>query len=501
MFKIWTLLITIFLVVSGFALTLMSGLYIVSSLGGNRFLPIYTVAFFGIGNAIGVPLARRLGENFGYARALFFCMILYCFTMCITSCSTSFIFFCLSRFCEGVVSGPFYFLVAKLVPDDKKAFYTKGSMGIFALGPVFGAVFGGLVAYAYHWTWSFYLYALISFVLAICLYFFKDDPVEKIDYFDWAGYISYAITIFCFGFIGITVQELDWYRSPWIISAFILGLTSLIFFIFSNHLSKRPLIDFKLLKHPIFSFGLINVAILFSGYFGTITMLAIWLALSVHYDYAWVSIMIATMLIVGIVPIVLVSNKNFIVDARIPLCLGILFLIISCFNAMQFNAEVDFFRLVLSRVSAGIGFALFLPALIRLSFKIFDPIHTDQVINLYQIVRTISMGVGASMYMIAWHRRYVFYHERLSEGLTQFSARTTQFFLDVRNFGIVGTKANMALESTLEKQANTLALEDIFYFMGSLFTILLVSVLFTLFIERKNFIPEQISPTSFFQKH
>jgi DHA2 family multidrug resistance protein len=492
MAHIFALLTVLFSAVSGLGLSLMSGLYITSALGGDQYLPVYTLAFFGLGNAIGVPLGKPIGERYGLRNTLVAFLILYAFLLFHCSYASSFIQFTFIRFLQGIASGTFYYLILKLVPEDLKKLYSSCSITVITLAPTFGACYGGFISYEYHWT---YVFKSMFIVPLLSIPFIKQEnetptPVP----FDLLGYISFAISVFCLGFVSITVQELDWYRSKWIVSAFSIGMISLIFFLIWNRASSNPILNFKLLKHPIFTFGIINLMFLYSIYFGMIILLAIWLAIYVHYDVAWVSVIIATMTIVGFIPLILTTRKKFVVDARIPLTISLIFLLSSAHNSSLFNSEVDFFRVAMSRVTAGIGFAFFLPSIFRLCFKIYQQDHASDVVNFFQVTRSLSAALGSAVYMIIWHRRYIFYHERLGESLTQYSQVTNQFFGNVANYGIKGTNANIALEQALERQSIALALEDVFYLMTFIIIGLLILVIISLFFEKRFFNPEKNVP-------
>lgn len=123
---------------------------------------------------------------------------------------------------------------------------------------------------------------------------------------------------------------------------------------------------------------------------------------------------------------------------------------------------------------------LFLPPLFRLSVQMY-PQRLSESANFFHIVRLISCGLGASLFVILWHRRQVFYYERLGENLTEFSQRTTDFLNRAQQFHMEGKKAFAQLSALLTRQATALALDDCFYLMGWLSVFLAISVLFTYF--------------------
>ena len=72
-----SLFTTLFLVLFYNTVTNMAGLYIASDLGGSQEISVYPMVFFGLGNALTIPLAKFLAERFGAARSLATCLLLF----------------------------------------------------------------------------------------------------------------------------------------------------------------------------------------------------------------------------------------------------------------------------------------------------------------------------------------------------------------------------------------------------------------------------------------
>lgn len=482
------LLLILLLVVSGFTLSIMSGLYTVWELGGTHYISTYTVSFYALGNALGIPLGKPFADRFGYSKVLIITLCLFSLFTLLCATSSTLFEFLLFRTLQGIAGGFFYLILARLVPKESKEKYTLWALTIFAVGPIVGACFGGFVAYEFHWTYIFYAVTPIPLILAWFLW--KDDiPREKIQ-IDFIGYFFFALGIFSFGFALTTGEELDWFRSNLINASLIIALVTLPFFVLWTLNHPNPLFDFGLFKHPVFTFGIINLIFLFSIYFGMIILLSLWLTLYVHYSALWIGVLMGIMAVAGILPSLLVHHKRFLSDARIPLALAFLFLIISSFHTATFSEDVDFYRIAVSRVTAGLGLVLFLPPLFRLCFRNFEEQHASHVLTLFQVFRALSSGLGASIYTTLWHRREIFYHDRLGGALTPFSEKTAQFFAKAQTFFIKGTQSKVALEQALNRQATSLALDDSFFLMGWILVGLVFLLCFTFFLKKKYFYPE-----------
>jgi MFS transporter, DHA2 family, multidrug resistance protein len=480
-----------------FTLTNMMATYIVGDLGGSNDIASYSISFFGVGSALAIPLSKPIAERIGIARLFIGCQLLFAFLSLLCAFSMNYPTFIFFRFFQGFVTGPIFFLIhhtiTVLVPAEKKDTFTSILVTLFAIVPVLGACFGGWIAYDYFWQWAFYFNIPPLLILAALMWI----ELKKYSFhltklpFDAIGYFFYFIGLLSLSLVIITGQQLDWLRSPLIVAFLILGTISFIFFILWDWDHPAPILDFKLLKHPVFSFALFNLALLFSAYFGMIILLALWLNLYADYTPIWIGVIIGTMAVTGLFPPFLIKHRFGRTDCRIPLGIAILFFAISCFHTTTFNVEIDFERIALSRVLAGFGLAFFLPPLFRLCFLSFSGETLVPVMTLFQVVRTLFGGLGAAFYTTLWQRRQVFYHDRLGGDLTPFSSETQEFFTKATEFELQGEAAVEKLNYYLDRQATSLALDDSFYLMAWITVGLLLLLIPTLFFRGNAFFPER----------
>lgn len=485
----------LFSVIFNYTVSIMASPYIVSDLGGSNDIATYTVSFFALGNAIGIPLGRGLIARIGPARFLFITMLLFTFFSLMCAIAPNYPFFNAARFLQGVVSGPFYalgfYLFSCLQPKEKKSLFISISLSIFTVGPVIGACWGGWIAYELHWRWIFYFnipfLLLLGWYLNYRLKGFDNEIMPKHS-FDGVGYLTYFIGIFFLGFAVITGQELDWFRSHLIIALVAIGVPSLLFFIFWELNHPHPILCLKLLEKPILSFALFNLAILFSAYFGMVILLSLWLKLWANYTPDWIAALLGIMALTGLFPMFLIDKRINRIDNRIFLSLAIILLTISSFHTMVFDVDIDLQRIATSRLLAGLGLALFLAPIFRLCFHCLPKEEMLHVLGLFQVTRALSSGLGASIYATIWQRRQVFFHDRLGSKITIASTETQEFFSNAKLLGLEGDHANAQLEFYLQREATSLALDDCFYLMAWILIGLLITFLFTFFSKRGSYV-------------
>ncbi len=488
----------LFSVIFNYTLSIMASPYIVADLGGSNDIATYTVTFFALGNALGVPLGRALMDWIGPVRFLVIALLLFAFFSWTCAIAPTYPFFNASRFLQGFVSGPFYALAfhlfAALEPKEKKPLFSSITLTLFTVGPVIGACWGGWIAYEWNWRWPFYFN--IPFLLLLAVYLWKKLPQLKIPLLprtpiDGIGYLFYAIAVFTLGFACITGQELDWQRSNLILTCISVGVPSLLFFIFWELNHPDPILAIKLLKNKVLSFALFNLAVLFSAYFGMIILLSLWLKLWVNWTPDWIAALLGTMVITGLFPMFLIDKRIARIDNRIFLALAILLLALSCLHTMIFNVEINIGRIVASRLLAGLGLALFLAPIFRLCFRGVPDEDRLKVMGLFQVVRALSSGMGAAIYAILWQRRQVFFHDRLGSQLTATSPNTQEFFHGASALGLKGEYAEAQLDYYLQREATSLALDDCFYLMAWILIGLLIVVAVTFLVPRERFVTEE----------
>lgn len=476
----------LFLAITGFTAALIAGLYIVWDLGGDSHTTIYNISFYGLGNAIGIPLGRCLSSRIGTVKLLTICIYLFGVVSLLGTFSSTYYAFVGARFLQGVIAGPFFILLNQLlpflIPAERKGFWGGVTMTMFSIGPAVGACWGGWIAYEYDWRWIFYFN--VPFIFFIGWFIsnrLKDYQPPVYNYgFDFIGFCSYSIAVFCIGMALTTAQELDWYRSPLFNTLMVVGVVSLVFFILWSRYYPYPIFAFRLFKENLFSLGIINLMFLFSTYFGFLILLATWLHLYVSYTPIWIGVILAIMVVVGLLPSLLLRKELEFVDSRILLFIALIFMCVSSFYTTSFDVDIDFERIAFSRVLAGLGLVFFLPAVFRLCFFVFPNEKLIDIVAIFQTARVIASSLGVALYMILWERRQVFYHERLGEQLTVFSEETKTFFVKAAQININGRMADAELSNFLDRQATSLALDDCFYLMGWLMVGLIILLFTTL---------------------
>jgi len=490
--QIIALFVILFLIASSFSLTIMASPYIVSDLGGDQTIAIYSLAFFGFGTALTIPFARPLAAKIGPKNTLYFCLFIFAWANLFCALSHTYFFFNLVHFFAGMTIGPIYpmipYFFPHLISKEKGHILMWIFMTVLVMSPVMGACWGGTIAYLYHWQAPFYwnIFLILFLLLLLRLLFRGIDIPARAATLDWIGWCFYAVGSFCLLFAATTAQEFDWYRSPLLMACVLIGTPALLYFFLRNALHKTPLISFHYLKKPLLALAMFSMTILFALYFGIVSLLSIWLTLDVQFTPNWVAVLLGAMALAALFPRFILEGALSKLDPRIWLLIAIFFLAISCFYTTIFNTEINFGRIAVSRVIAGVGLACFLPPSIQIFYNCYAPECWVEVFEVFQILRNLGSSLGAALFAITWQRRSVFYHERLNEQL-QWGSNAVNAFMEKAKVLEVPGDPDAILNYYLNQQAAALGLDDVFYLMGWILVGLFVLYLLTYLFFRNHF--------------
>ncbi len=473
-----------------FTSALMAGLYIVGELGGSSDISSYGVSFYGLGNICTFPLTNIIESRIGKIEALLIFLALFTVTLFLVAIAPGFPLFNFLRFLSGAAAGVLFPIASEFINALHKGAAEKKAFAFLAffvsIIPVLGACFGGWIAYSYYWRLIFFLqipFVCLTFLILYKARSFLTEPKTFVP-FDKVGYILYLLALCPAGTAVIIGQEMDWQRSPLIVSLFTVSALSLIFFIRYELRHKTPFIDLRLFLIPVFSLSVFSVVFLFSAYFGMIMMLSLWLHLYANYSPLWIALLLSHMFIAAFILFLFIVKWMEKTNRFLPIILAVLSFAVSCYYSTYFNVDIDFGRLAIARIFSGFGLAFFLFPLLKICLESAPEDKKKEASYIFQSMRLFAGSLGVAAYMTMLQRRTVFYRERLGSSLTEFSDTTEQTLFDIGLFGQKGLAGKELLEGALTKQSTALALADCFYFMTWVMIILFLIILLYLAKEK-----------------
>jgi len=435
----------------------------------------YVITSFAVGNAITLPITGWLTKKVGAVRLI--CFSLFFFTLFSWTCGATpnFIFLILSRFLQGLASGPMIPLSQTLIlmsnPPEKKNTALAFWSTIVITAPIAGPILGGWISYDYHWPWIFYINIPVGLLSMITIWLIlkkRETPLEKAPA-DWVGLLLLAIGVSTLQFLLDKGEQYDWLRSPIIVTCAVTSIICFTLLLVWSLNSERPLIELKLFKIRTFAFSVFCIGIMYAIYFGSVVLVPLWLQTSMNYTSIWAGLAVAP---IGVFPFLIGPFMGKLVNrfgATPLLSICFFFFALSSFYTAYFDTDVDFLHICFSRFLLGCAIAFFITPLISLSVQNVSHEKLASATGLFHFVRAMMGGVGTSIFTTMWIRRSAFHHARIDESLTPFSPETTSYLEQLNDLGLAGKQGLAQLNVALNQQADMLSINDCFFFMGWVF--------------------------------
>lgn len=479
-----------FMFVLDYSIANVSIPYISGDLAVSTDQGTYVITSFAVGNAIALAITGWLTKRIGAVKLI--CLSLLFFTIFSWFCgfAPSFGFLVVSRFLQGLSSGPMIPLSQTLLlmsyPPEKKNAALAFWSTIVVTAPIVGPLLGGWISYDYHWPWIFYINIPVGIFSMVAIWLIlkhRETPKEEAPV-DWVGLILLALGVTCLQFLLDKGEQYDWLRSDLIITCAVTSFVAFTFLLVWSLTHHRPLIELQLFKIRTYAISVLYIGVIYAIYFGSVVLVPLWLQTSMNYTSIWAGIAVAP---IGIAPFILgpFMGKAVTRFGTAPL-LGICCILfaISCFYTAYFDTDVDIWHIGFSRFLLGCALVFFITPLFSLSVQDVPKEKLASATGIFHFVRAMVGGVGTSIFTTMWVRRSAYHHERVGESVTSFSPQTTSYLEQLNGLGLTGEKGLAELNRTLNQQADILAINDCFFWMGWVFLSLLLVL--PLAKKRKN---------------
>jgi DHA2 family multidrug resistance protein len=354
-------------------------------------------------------------------------------------------------------------------------------MGI-VVGPILGPLLGGYFTDNFSWRWIFYINLPIGILALFMIYSFIFDPPyqqlrekgEKVDYI--------GLTLLCLGLGSLQMvldkgQLEDWFNSDFIVLFSVVGVASIVFFVFWELRQKNPVLDLRIFKDASFATGNAVLFVGFFSFFGSIVLLPIYLQTLLGYTAYDAGLVLGPAGAISIVILPLVGKATERIDSRFLLGTGLLISAYALYYMSRFNLQIDFETAVMGRVIQGLGMPFFF---VSLSFVTMAYVPKERMNNasaIFNLLRNMGGSFGVAFVTTVLARRAQFHQHRLVDHLTPYDPRLSIPFNDLKDY--LSTKLGTFADQTqiagaviyrgLQREAASLAFNDAFFIQALLF--------------------------------
>jgi len=373
------------------------------------------------------------------------------------------------------------------------------AMALWGIGvviaPIVGPVMGGWVTDNLTWRWAFYINLPIGLVSLLLTWMFIFDP----DYIrtQRAGSIDYwGLGLLALGLGSLQVvldkgEREDWFSSGFITRLVIISVVSLVLLIYRELKVRDPVVDLRLFKERNYASGV--TIMFFFGFvlYGSIMLLPLFLQTIMGYDATLAGWALAFGGIGSLLIMPVVGRLTTVLDSRILVFVGLLINAYAVYLMSLYTPLIDFTQAWWPRFIQGFGLGTTFVSLTTLTMSRISQEKMGNATGIFNLMRNLggSFGIATATTLLA--RRSQFHQSRLVEHLTPlahpFNAwqqRLGEIFPDLGpNWQLWhGTQTLAGLYQEVQRQAQTLAFSDDYWF----FTIVFLALLPLVFLMRHS---------------
>jgi DHA2 family multidrug resistance protein len=346
------------------------------------------------------------------------------------------------------------------------------------VAPVAGPLLGGWITDNISWPWTFYINIPVGLFAAGLTWsiYRKRDPGPRRVPLDVVGL---GLLVLFVGAMQIMIdkgKELDWFSSGQIITLAVTAAVAFAFFLAWELTDRHPIVDLRLFARRNFTMGTLSLSIAYGLFFGNVVLLPLWLQQYMGYTATWAGLATAP---VGILAIILspwVGKNVSKIDPRKLATVAFLGFGLVLWMRSNFNAQADFTTILIPTILQGAAMAFFFIPLQAIVFSGLTPDKMPSAAGLSNFVRITAGAVGTSLFTTLWEDRAILHHAQLAEAVNRGNDTAMQTIDQLGALGLSTQQVMANLNRTIDQQAYTMAVTDIFYLSSMLFFVLIAVV-------------------------
>jgi len=449
----------------------------------------WVITSYAISNIIMITLSGWLSAKFG--RKYYFASSIALFTVGSILCGTStniweLVFF---RFVQGIGGGGLISTSQAILIDTFEKEDLPIAMAIFGLGvivgPTVGPTLGGYITDVASWQWIFFVNVPFGIIATILSLTYIVEPKDKITTgkMDWFGLALLVSAIFSLQIVLERGQSEDWFQTRYITVCAVLGIASIVGFIWRMLTVKDPIVHLTLFKNRAFATGTVFNLIVGFGLFGSTLIIPVYCQnlLGLSAMQAGLVMLPGSLATAVTMPSIGMLVRKKLIHPAFYTGIGLILFFGCCFMLSRLNTdagEMDFFWPLILR---GVGMAMIFTPLNTMTVATLEGREIPQGTSLNNMVRQLGGSAGIALITtyiaVSNAQRYSDLSANINTGSTPFQERlnmlTGAFVAKGYALHDAASAAYTAIQGTLYKQATMLTYDLVFLYLGCFFVVIL----------------------------
>jgi len=343
----------------------------------------------------------RLGDLFGHK--IIFNIGLAVFTAGSLFCALSptIIILIIARVVQAIGAGMLMSMGPAIITMNVSPERRGRSLGAMAvsvsLALIAGPAVGGFLTSYFGWPSIFYINLPIG--IALFIWALRVLPVTKggeKQRFDFFGAIILFISLIAIVFPLSFADKTGW-SNPYIIASIVSGIILFVLFIFIEYRIKNPMLDLKLFKSRVFSFGNISLMLNFIAQFAVSLIMPFYLIQLRNFSPSEAGlILIAAPIVIMIVG----PTAGYIsdrIDARYLSSAGMALASTGLFLLSTLKADTKIYLIIIYAVIVGFGFGMFQTPNNSAIMGSVEPGRRGTASSMLATMRNLGMVLGVAI--------------------------------------------------------------------------------------------------------
>src|ERR1700726_2571591 len=398
-------------------------------------------------------------------------------------------------FTGGVLIPLAFTLIITLLPKAKQPI----GLAMFAISatfaPAIGPTIGGYLTENWGWQYIFYANIAPGAIMIGMLYFSLEAKPMRLSLLregDWIGIVTMAIGLSALQTVLEEGNKDDWFGSPFIVRFAIIAAIALPLFVFVELISKKPLLNLRILFRRNFGFGVLANFLLGVALYGSVYILPVYLSRIQGYNSEQIGMVLAWTGLPQLVLIPLVPRLIKRVDPRIVIGVGFALFAASNFMNIYMTSDYANDQLFWPNVVRAVGQALIMTPLSAVATAGIEAENAGSASGLFNMMRNLGGAVGIALLQTLLTKREQYHSNVLMQSVSLFEQATrarieklTQYFMShgVADHAEASHRAVIAIGHIVQRQAFILAFSDTFYLLGAT---LIVALMAALLLRKPN---------------
>jgi DHA2 family multidrug resistance protein len=300
----------------------------------------------------------------------------------------------------------------------------------------------------------------------------KRDPGPRRVPLDVVGLVLLVLFVGAMQIMVDKGKELDWFASGQILTLAVVSGVSFLFFLAWELTEEHPIVDLRLFTQRNFVTGTLSLSVAYGLFFGNVVLLPLWLQQYMGYTATWAGLVTAPVGLLAILLSPAVGKAVGRVDPRKLATVAFLGFAGVLWMRSYFNAQADFVTILIPIVLQGAAMAFFFIPLQAIIFAGLPPERMPSAAGLSNFARITAGAVGTSLFTTLWENRASLHHAQMAETVNRGNPAAVQTLNQLEAAGMSHEQALASINRTLDQQAYTMAVTDLFYLSALLFLLL-----------------------------